>query len=181
MILLVEGVDKTGKSTLVEGIRQKLRWPIFKFSQQPDAQTAVHTCLKGLNAARHFTHVIFDRFPHPDDLIYAPIIEGTSPSREILDFHKNEIETAMLQQSVRLIYCEASIETIEARMAEAKGFDVDDYVLPSHITAIIKGYEQFLDKTRLPVCRLDSSKMTPEEMVREAINFMGAGIECNLR
>ena len=174
MVLLVIGVDKAGKSSMVEVLRQKLRWPILKMSslksnEEMAALMAASTALRAISA---FKNVILDRFPHPDDLVYGPVCDGRTVSVKTKSLH-NTLEDIMLTQDTRIVYCTATRATLVDRFTRAKGVDKDDYVNTEMLDALEKGYEAFLKETTLPKVILSSSVMDPFEMAQEVINFCG--------
>lgn len=168
MNLLVIGVDNTGKTTLVEGLRKKLRWPVFNFPTQSDPVMAVETCRRGIFAADQFENIIFDRFPHPDDIVYAPVVTDKAISKTLMAMHTDWILPLMLKGNFKIIYCEASLSVLERRLADLG----DEYINASHLRSLMDGYEVYLKSTPLPFIRLDSSELNPDQMVEQAMRFI---------
>lgn len=174
MKLLVIGVDKTGKSTLIEGLRKATKWPIFKFSAPKDAEDAARVCMAGLDASSKFANVLFDRFPYPDDLIYAPVTTKSVTEPCTMALYESLVLPLMQEQDFRVIYCTADPDTIERRFKE----DNEDYILPEFIPTLLHGYDAQLDNLRgkLPIMTLNSTTLTMQAMLVKALKFMDLNV-----
>lgn len=70
MLVVIEGVDKAGKSTLADRLKRELEWPIVHFGKPgPDPALEYITFLKD------DTHIICDRF-YVGELIYGPLLRN---------------------------------------------------------------------------------------------------------
>lgn len=102
-LIIVEGMDNTGKSTLIQTLAEEFRLPTARTYKKPDSSKEIHIWDAWCNSCPH--HLILDRHPAISDLIYGPILRGITYSG------------LGLAQDVRegnfLIYCRPSIEVIE--------------------------------------------------------------------
>ena len=71
MIIILEGVDKAGKSTLAKELRTQLKWPVIHFGKPgPDPATEYFDFLNHINE-----NIICDRF-FVGELVYGPLLRG---------------------------------------------------------------------------------------------------------
>ena len=79
MIILLEGPDKAGKSSLAKMLSERLEIPIKKHSHCQSAQEAFGCAKQVLYEYKKELDrptQIWDRFYYPSDLIYGPIVAG---------------------------------------------------------------------------------------------------------
>lgn len=81
MIIVVEGPDNAGKTTLVSQLAKRLHAASVKLERLPQSDEHVLTHFSALQVIgdRLQTDVITDRFPTISDFVYGPIIRGKTP------------------------------------------------------------------------------------------------------
>lgn len=98
-MIIIEGPNACGKSTLAEFLSQRLDWPIYKFPTPKDSKDAVRNFDATITIP---DHTILDRHPMISDQIYAPIMfPETNPIPWQYEVIKDHI----------LIYCVVPIGT----------------------------------------------------------------------
>lgn len=171
--VIVVGPDGSGKTTLVEGILGTLgtNWDIVKCTAPKDSREAIDTATDAINwHLNHPVNRIFDRFFIPDDLIYAPVVVGYDYTKDELE-QVAEVEKKLKQLGAVIILVSAPIDVLRQRI-DVRG---DDYIRTDQLPAIVRAYDEYIYRTTLPYCRLDST-LPPEELVKKAITFIKEGV-----
>lgn len=75
MILLLEGCQRTGKSTLARMLSQDLKWPILHFGVPPSEGVCQHFLAEIETEVSRHPHLIVDRF-HLSNLAFHGILGG---------------------------------------------------------------------------------------------------------
>lgn len=105
MIIIVEGMDNTGKTTLVEQLVRETGYDRVRSSgpqSLEDMIDKVETCLTSDN-------IIYDRFPLISEEVYGPALRGYS----LWEFSRwREYFIQLLQLKPLFIYCRPARETI---------------------------------------------------------------------
>lgn len=76
-MIIVEGMDNTGKTTLIETLAKHFNLPTVK-SYRPFTREDIYALHSWISAAPQT--VITDRHPSISDLVYGPTIRGSTPS-----------------------------------------------------------------------------------------------------
>lgn len=180
-MIIVEGPDGAGKSTLVETMREVLKYPVA--SRVVDKQTQALVDLQAWvedNLMDGFEGVIYDRHRLISEPIYGPLLRaGQNPW-----FFNTKWLGEMYQQFylVRpiMIYCLPSRETVKANIAQ----DDTNAVPAPHIDAIYDLYcaRAMQDKARgdeLFVNIYDYTKHTDRQL-RMMLNGIGGYVHHRL-
>jgi len=157
MIIVVEGLDKTGKSTIIQDLTSLHSGAVvFKLSQKPfdnsekEIQKVKTSYVELFNQARKLSKkgfvVIFDR-AYPSELVYS-IKRGydafSDPFWIQLDHD--------LANDISILYCTAKKETIVKRFLEQK----EDYAKEEEISLLLERYQKFISMTLVPVTTIDT-------------------------
>ncbi len=106
MIIIVEGMDNTGKTTLVEQLVKETGYDMVRSPGGPqsleDMIDKVETCLISDN-------IIYDRFPLISEEVYGPVLRGYSLWKFL---RWREYFIQLLQLKPLFIYCRPGGETI---------------------------------------------------------------------
>lgn len=100
-MIVIEGADNTGKTTLIESLAKEFRLPTIKSFRPPTVKTIIdfHNWAKAAPRTP-----VMDRHPAISDYIYGHILRGESPSDpQLIQFLRNQ---------VFLVYCQPPIDTI---------------------------------------------------------------------
>ena len=177
MNIIIEGIDKAGKSTMISDLTAKLKElydieaVIFKISKKPKGPDEVPELIRAYEELFHQTedvrnkeHIfLFDR-SYPSEMVYAPKRGYDSMNNEGL----KELDARLgRNENTILIYCEANAETIRRRFIE----DKEEYASLEDIEMLLQGYDKFLSLTVLPYIRI-SSENDREKNLNEVIKYL---------
>ncbi len=137
MHVIIEGVDKTGKSTLAYDLAKKLYFPIIK--RLKPKQNIFIECIDFLTDTRE--NMIVDRL-HLSEEAYGPVKRKKSR----FDFRELKlIELSCLSLSTFNIYCTDEKETIKKRMIALK----EDFITVDELDDILEGFDIALKNSML--------------------------------
>ena len=127
-VIVIEGVDKTGKSSLAAALRETLGWPVVKSSQTTGPDAALQEYLDVLEHQKG--HFIADRF-HLGESVYGPVYRGTPPMD---DAAVRLVEIRLLERGCLLVLMEDYAAAIAGRFKAhgedfARAADVSDLLL----------------------------------------------------
>lgn len=158
MNIILEGCDKSGKSTLIRDIVTSMLPEIpvvFKLSQKPKDDSPMErekviAAYKEMfhQAENNPNHVfIFDR-AYPTEMVYS-IKRGYDAlsEPELL-----KLDTKLADGNTLLIYCEADPDVIAKRFLT----DNEEFAKIEDIERLLERYNIFLTKTKLPYIRINS-------------------------
>lgn len=137
--IIIEGLDKTGKSTLAQFLSEKTGMPIKKFSA-PEAGEDPYTQYEDFFLQNK--EGIIDRC-HLSEMAYGPVFRGKSSINEGKQYL---LEEWLLMTGVVGVYCEAEKEVLVKRFEE----DGEDFIKPEQIEAVQEGFEKALTTSRIP-------------------------------
>lgn len=107
MLIIVEGMDNTGKTTLANRLADDLKLVLVSNKKRPESfQDIKEYCTKICELAEN-RHVITDRWAPISEKIYGPICRD---SHIYKDENEEEFET---QVHTFIIYCRPTIKTIK--------------------------------------------------------------------
>lgn len=136
-MIILEGPDNSGKSTLAARIKRDLKIPVIH-SQKPSedwtSRMVYEHCLKQLAPRMELS--ILDRVTAISEAIYGPICRGESA----LGNYQAEALLDLWQRPYAIIYCRPSDETI----LDNKGREQMPGVLENH-KKIIEAYDRVMD------------------------------------
>lgn len=167
MLVLVEGVDKCGKTTLLSDLHEHLPGVrTFKNMIKPEDKS-LHTIgrITGIYQGVYQVFendelVLMDR-SHITELVYSPR-RGYS-SRDHFNWRLLED-----QLNACVIYMSAPIDVVSQRFKE----DNETYVDVAEIDSLVSGYEEYLRNTDLSVLWLSSLDSRESNLIK-AIKFIG--------
>lgn len=141
MIIILEGCDKTGKTTLAKEICSRLGYEYIKISNpEYDAYQEYITHLNNTNGP-----TLFDRF-HLGELVYGPIFRNKN---DLAGYKFSNIEKVLKGKGTKIIYTYNNVDWIKNKFIE----DKETFVSENQIEDIIKAYNNVLYKTELPVIK----------------------------
>ncbi|MFW6028845.1 MAG: hypothetical protein ACOCRO_01185, partial [Halanaerobiales bacterium] len=130
MIILLEGPDKCGKSTLAKNLNNLLDIPIKKHSETGSAQEAAGSTIEVLSEYSGADE-IWDRFYYPSDLVYSNIAGNYEISEPLKRWYKFNVKQQLMANDTVLVYCYAPIEKILNRLKDEPDHYVDERQLTS--------------------------------------------------
>ena len=159
MVIIIEGCDNSGKTTIVNSLIKKFPGVMIKLTDRPvddslEEQNKIIRhyigIIRMIEAYPNFEHVVLDRF-FPSEKVYS-IKRGyeamNCPSlKAVEDFIINCTNHL-------LILCDPGNKTISDRMKK----EPDDYVSEKENLEMLERYRTFFDKTKLNKIKVDTSK-----------------------
>jgi len=162
MIIILEGSDKTGKSTLAKYIRAKYDFDYIKCSR-PKGDPYIEYMEILQKIATTGGNWVIDRFLIGES-VYGPIYRGES---KLDDVKIRNIELKALSLNPLLIYCYDDVKNIKKRFKELK----EDFAKTKDIEKILELYEEQVEKSILP-CTFHHM-MTPLDLIKtKRIDFI---------
>lgn len=137
IFIVLEGIDKTGKTSLANFLSKKLNLPIKKFSQ-PKKHPYIEYMEFLLN---DFEPCILDRF-YLGERAYGPVKRGKS---ELSDKEIQNIEMTMKMSNPFLIYAHTSWGNIVQSFVKEK----EEYTKVGEVTSLIQAYNKAIQDSML--------------------------------
>jgi len=176
MLIILEGVDCSGKGWLADHLLKKGPQPMVYLKQgskpknkdvieRTRLQIAYEAMLKAYlhELEPRGCNAIFDRF-YPSELAYAETMRGYDPWSGN-SFHT--LETSINSMEHALVYVQTPKEIILERM----GSRGEDYIEESDLDDIMRGYDTFMRKTSIKnVFRYKAEETTPSELIDSIFN-----------
>jgi len=172
MIFIIEGVDKSGKSTLAERVAKEFPGIMLKITDKPENDSEEERD----KIKRHYLriidflnnnvgiNVILDRF-YPSEICYS-IKRGYEAG---LDGFYSRLETELKKFDYLILFCHPGKKTIEDRITK----EPDGYVSKKENLDILRRYENFFgEPKRLNVLKVDTSKNI-EIIIKEIHEYIG--------
>lgn len=167
MMIIVEGTDGTGKTTLCKLLSEKLDYRIIKGSSFENAKLPQDQLFGWFTFVATKQNVIVDRF-FPSNLTYAPLYKDYS----MIDKKQTKFLESMIRDKAIIIYLYADINTLKSRIRE-RG---DDYVKEDRLEEISKKYEEVLINSSLDVISVDTSVYSTHEIMDIVMKSLNAKI-----
>jgi len=173
MIIIIEGCDLSGKSTVVEDLKRYYGngAVVFKNPIKPRTKNdqenifVAYTVMFGMALKDEFKNklVIFDR-AYPSEMVYSKVKRNYEALND-LRWWKFDSNTA--QEDVLMVYCYAPISNLRERL-KVRG---DDYVKAGELEKLVERYDRFLKKTKLLYVKIKSTD-TREHNLLKILDFL---------
>ncbi len=164
MILLFEGLDKVGKSTLIRNFKDLSHMSSFKNMIKPTKEQWDRGFVNGTyygayELARLSTDdFIFDR-SHITEIAYAAVKRGYPPEEQFwLDWEEKNKHWAVV------VFIDAPLETIKERFKT----DGEEYVKENEIEVIAEKYKKYFEKSKLSFIYIDGS-LSQQRMLSQLV------------
>lgn len=174
-VLIFEGCDASGKTTIQDILKEIIRHAFVVHTSAPTKGNSKEYFYNLLNKLVEFSDILnqplfFDRF-HIGELVYGSIFRPETIDR-MVEEKMYQLEAELLKQNARIIYVTASPEVIARRIQE-RG---DWYITTNDVQSILDRYEKALQKSKLPIYRLDTTANYTLEDIKNLVLF-SYGIE----
>lgn len=148
-IIILEGIDGSGKTTLASNLARLSPWPARIVPKGPMKANVIEEYVTPLFDVTPDELLIADRW-HLSELIYGPIYRGkTQVDWEIL----GEIESILRNLNATRIIMRPGIQTVYSRL-KARG---EDFLKPEDIPLVYSAYRGFSDLLEYtPISRTDT-------------------------
>ena len=136
--IVIEGLDKTGKSTLARFLSERLGMPIKKFSNPGAGEDAAVEYAEFIVSSQA---CVVDRM-HLSEMAYGPVMRGESTVDENV---QRVIEGLLAKRGSVGVYCSAEYDDLVARFKA----DGEDFIKPEDIVAIKNGFDSALSTSTM--------------------------------
>ena len=132
-MIIIEGPDNSGKSTLIQSLSHQLKLPSAKTYRMPQTEEDIQRWHNWANAAPY--PLILDRHPAISDCVYSPLVRNTpgASSLRLANACRNEHY---------LIYCRPHWDTIAASYNEREQLEGTHEKLPD----LIRSYDKLMEE-----------------------------------
>lgn len=137
-MLVVEGPDGAGKTTLITKLQAELGWEVSArvVSQQAEPMVDLQAWVDE-NLSKGFHHAIFDRHRLISEPIYGPIIRGTNaPGFDEIEWLAPRLFTFFRHVRPIIIYCLPPFKVVKRNVES----DLHNRTIAPHIEAIYGAY-----------------------------------------
>lgn len=142
MIIILEGCDRCGKTTIANKLHDEHGFEIVKFSQ-PKKDPYIEAQEKLKKAIGK--NVVLDRSWY-GELVYGPLYRGES---QLADWQVRNLELRAMSLGSLIIYCHDSIKNIKQRFKE----DNETFAKPELIGKMLESYKIVMNNSRFPVIK----------------------------
>lgn len=174
MIVLIEGIDKAGKTTIVNRLKQIFPSAIFcKNSFKPEGadpydigrMTGIYLGIYQLAKQSKDQLIFLDR-GHITEIVYGRIKRGYD-SLQYFNWEHYEKE---LKKYMKVIHVSAPVSVIQDRFIKEK----EEYLVADEINKILTEYDIYMNNTSLSSIRIFGNN-DKESNIAEIIKFIGDG------
>lgn len=166
-ILIIEGCDKTGKTSLAQMLHRMTGAHVIKVSQ-PTTDDPLEEYRQHVNKLEYarYNFTIFDRF-HLGEFVYGPIFRKATPN----PFRAGRLEYDLARLCASVVLMEDTAEQIKARFAEHG----EDFAQAQHVDEILERYEQVYQWSTLNRWRTTWSTDPAQQtsIANHALRFVG--------
>ncbi|RKJ28240.1 hypothetical protein D7X33_42715 [Butyricicoccus sp. 1XD8-22] len=156
-VIIVEGVDGAGKTTLINELSSQLNYDVVKGSSFELSSCTNEELYNKFNDMTTLDNVVFDRFIYSNE-VYAPLYKDFAL---LTDEQRREIERKMSHKAI-IVYLYADTETLIDRI-NVRG---DDYVTVDKLDTIKEKYDESMSKVRgIGVLRFNTTNTSTIEIV----------------
>ena len=172
MLILFEGVDKSGKTTLINNFVDLSKMQVFKSPIPPTAQLQARSFLNGYYSGLYAAvkklgvDMIFDR-SHITELAYAKIKRGYSPASGLWKAWAEENSHITV-----VVYVDTPTGTLKKRFVD----DNEEYVKVREIDALKESYQKVMNKMDLSLVYIDGSKSKQNMLTQLVIQLSNLGV-----
>ena len=158
--IILEGIDKSGKSTLAKYLSENLKIPIIKFSAPKGDPYSEYLEFLQNNKKP----AILDRF-YLGELVYGPIMRGKSGLNKS---HQMVLESMCYNLKTINIYTSNEKDIIAKRFIDEN----ETFLKVEQIPEVLKKYEEVIDKSSLNWWRYTGNSKKDLESILKAINIL---------
>lgn len=156
MLIVVEGSDCAGKTTLINALANEMNYSIVKGSSFEQSQCTQEQLYEKFTEMSKLENTILDRYIYSNE-VYASLYDDFAI---LSDEQRRKIENKIKDKAL-LIYLEADIETLTDRLLE-RG---DEYVKADKLPLIKAKYEDSLKQVTIETLKFDTGIFSVSEIV----------------
>lgn len=165
LILIFEGHDKTGKTTIINELSSVIQIPVFKLKKDKKQFDHAIDLLYGVESTVQFVEqtehsVIFDRF-YLSEYAYSKVYKRATSFEKIF-----ELDTRMSKLNTFIIVCYKNAEEYEVDPLDSDIVKTIDY------PKLTREFKNFSTLTKCRTLLLDTSSKNLEKQVNTILNFI---------
>lgn len=149
MIIVVEGCDKTGKTSLCAELSRCTGVPVKKFG--PPSDRVLGEYFEAVDSGHDF---VADRF-HLGELVYAPIYRGYVPDPALVE----RLEDRLVARGALLVLMEDDVPAVVGRFRALR----EDFAREGDVVSILCNFAAAYERSRLAKVRLRWSADAEEQ------------------
>jgi hypothetical protein len=157
-MIIIEGPDAAGKTTLVKWIRENTSMGVMKPYYPKVNQLSYY-----LHSPSHYGGHFLERY-YLSEIVYPRFKKNRVP---LEDWKQFIIEAALMPYAPVILYLRPEKETIVENF-KARG---DDYVSEDEIDLMLAEYDWAINRSHIPVVRFDFKKDNMEETIEKAMSL----------
>lgn len=146
-IIIVEGVDGSGKTTLIKNLREQTKtyfW-VASSSRRPQTVIQLRDAVHWLGQSSYLKlPVVCDRYPVISEEVYGPILRDGSLLNQLGQRELGDVTEFLSFAVDRIIYCRPPFEAIKENLDKNKQMDGVLDKLPK----LLKRYDDLMDSLR---------------------------------
>ena len=175
MIILIEGFDCTGKTTLSNNLLKILKFDYLKAKGPYNTEEALKFVADNLRKYSYksktqgvYSNLIWERCPIISHLAYSPIIDKKEVENKILQKFKH-YQSIFKELETVVVFCKASPEVVKKRLEQDK--ESLRYLKMEDIGPMLKKYEEIIwsDYMKLPIIESDTTFLKEEDIVCQVV------------
>jgi len=165
IIIIFEGHDKSGKTTISTELSKRINVPIFKLKKNKKQFDQLIDLFYGVESTVQFIEqtkcsVILDRF-YPSEYVYSKVYKRFTNVKKIL-----ELDKRMSRMNTFIIVCYKDPEAYEIDPADI------DITTPKDYSALTQSFKKFSELSKCPIFFLNTSDKNLEEQVKKIVEFI---------
>lgn len=175
MLIILSGVDRTGKTTVAKEISNIYNIPYIKFDDPTIIRAddpliwardiiifheSILRLLEKLYGQHSEVNAVIDRF-YPDEIVYSKVFRNVN----LFERYK-DIDIRFARMRTMMIYiCPPNYDILNKRWQEEKKVSIEK------VDAIVDGFNEFIDFTKLSVYRMPKN-FSLDEIKRRVRGFV---------
>lgn len=140
MLIAVEGIDGSGKTTLIATLRERLKENVVCISRPTGPRSLIQMLDQALWLAQHppTSILLVDRHPYISEEIYGPVLRDRSKFENV-----SEAQRTLIRDSISgVIYCRPFANTIIKNIEGSKDRQLAG--VPEKVKTLIAAYDEFM-------------------------------------
>lgn len=166
IVLIIEGMDLSGKSTLIEGLNKDMKGISMKVGYKPEKgeQHEIDKFQEYMQSVMNYIEenqdkiIILDRY-YPTELVYSKVKRGYEANDD--KFYK-DLEDSLSKINHLYIFCDPTKKVIIERFNK-RG---DEFIKEKDIVSLYDRYQDYYEKTKLKKIKINTNLSVSEMIIK---------------